>query len=311
MRSSRHAITTARFGGALGLASFVLLACSGSDSAAPPSAEDACNAYAEAACAKLDSCAKVYIQIEFGDKATCLARAKLGCLPSLNAPGTGTTTAQISSCASALPDASCADVLGRKMPEACKTVAGTRADGVACADDSQCVHELCRKPKGAACGVCSSPSAAGGACQSDGDCDDGLTCSHDVCTPFGAAGASCDETHPCNPTLVCKSGTCATPPALGSPCTDTLECGLIEGAVCHPTKKVCATLGIAAAGAACEELTGDTFSICGAKGTCKSKVCLAAAADGQPCDDEAGPKCTSPATCTGGVCKITDPSACN
>jgi hypothetical protein len=34
------------------------------------------------------------------------------------------------------------------------------------------------------------------------------------------------------------------------------------------------------------------------------------AADGQACNDTAGPYCMSPASCVSGVCKISDPSAC-
>ena len=71
--------------------SAVVLACSGSESSAPLSAEDACASLAHALCTKLDECSKIFVAIEYGDAVTCERRTKISCLPSLNAPGTGTT----------------------------------------------------------------------------------------------------------------------------------------------------------------------------------------------------------------------------
>jgi hypothetical protein len=298
-----------RFGLAVLASSAIALACSGSDTTAPLSAEDACKSLAHALCAKLGECSKIAVTLEYGDVATCETRAKINCLPSLNAPGTGTTTNQVASCADAGSAFTCADLLGHKLPDACQVVAGNLADGAACSDDAQCKNKLCRKKATATCGACSSPSAGGASCERTADCASGLACANAVCVPYGAAGGTCDDAHPCNPTLTCRGGTCAEALALGATCTATGDCGLLQGAVCHPTKKVCVTVDTAAAGAACNAV-GEGFAICAAKGTCKNNVCLGAAADGQPCDDTNGPKCVSPAICDSGACKIPDPAAC-
>ncbi len=264
----------------------------------------------------MNDCASLYVGIQYGDVATCTTRLKIACTNALNAPSTGATAGQAESCASAVGSAACADVLGRNPPGACKTVAGSLADGTACGDDAQCSGKNCRASVGSTCGACSTRAAAGGACSSSGDCDYGFTCANKVCVTPGAAGAMCDVGHPCATSFACKGGTCVQRQAAGATCdVAAQDCDNLSGLYCDPKTKVCAKAQLAAAGAACG-ITSNGYFYCSASGVCRQTsatmpgTCVAAAADGASCDDAMGPGCLPPATCSGGVCKIVDPSAC-
>jgi hypothetical protein len=247
--------------------------------------------------------------------ATCLTRIKLSCVPTINAPGSALTTQQLSSCASAIAKPSCDDVLARNIPDECKAQAGSLADGVACADDSQCSNKKCKKQKNATCGVCSSPAAAGGACQIDENCDYGLQCApNGICVAAGDGGATCDVNHMCKSSFVCRGGTCAQAPAEGATCDPAAQdCSLAKGTYCDPGSKVCKKVLTVNGGATCG-LATDGFTVCNASARCKLSgaqgTCLSAAPDGQACDVDKGPDCTPPARCDGSVCKIADPAAC-
>ncbi|MEO8877288.1 MAG: hypothetical protein ABI461_16965 [Polyangiaceae bacterium] len=294
----------------------LVVACSSSSSGSSVSADTAENDLAKAFCAHYQSCASLFVQLTYGDSATCEARFKLSIAPSLTATGTGATPGQYETCSADIASASCADLLGRNLPKSCQTVAGTLADGAACGVDAQCKDKLCRKATDQDCGVCSSVAAAGGACVADGDCDIGLTCTNKVCTAYGAAGSTCDDTHTCNATLTCNNGTCAAPGEAGAACPalGTAGCDLLKGFFCNATK-VCAQIGTAKAGQPCG-LVSSVYTICTGGGLCKGNTgitpgtCEATAADGAACDDTNGPPCLAPATCTNGACKITDPSTC-
>jgi hypothetical protein len=71
----------------------------------------------------------------------------------------------------------------------------------------------------------------------------------------------------------------------------------------------------AGAGEACGIINAK-FVSCAANGKCRpganplQGTCVAAAADGAPCDETAGPLCTPPAICVSGLCKLGDPALC-
>ena len=298
-------------------AAAIVVACSSSSSGSG-STDASCASIADALCKKIDSCAHLALQVDYPDLATCTARAKLSCLAGANAPSTGTTPSSLDACSAVIAGADCSAVFDRKIPDACQTRLGNLTDGAACGDDAQCVHGLCRRASGATCGACSTPGKAGDACESSDQCaQTGLVCANKVCVARGDAGATCDKaTHPCSSTLVCKDGTCVKPAAGGATCDAAQQnCDLTQGFFCNPTTKVCEAVTVASAGQPCG-LTGNGYAVCGAGGFCKGAAgakpgtCLAAAADGQPCDDTNGPQCTSPARCDNGVCKLTDPASC-
>lgn len=294
------------------------IACS-SSSGSSVSDDQAAADVAKAFCQKFQSCAPLFVQASYGDEATCEARFKLAVAPSLSANGTGATSGQYESCSADIGGASCDDVFSRNFPQSCRTVAGSLADGTACGADAQCKGKLCRLADNSSCGACSSIGAGGAACENDNQCDYGLTCANKVCVQYGAAGASCDATaHPCKPTLSCNNGTCATPGEAGAACAGLGMggCDTLKGLFCNAAK-VCATFGTASAGGACGyDVAAGTYTVCTGSGTCKvaagksTGTCTAPAADGAACDAVNGPGCTPPATCSGGVCKIADPTTC-
>lgn len=294
----------------------VVLACTSSNTGSA-SPDSACSTLAAAICKRLGSCTQFALSISYADEANCEAREKINCLNSLNATGTGNTADTAQSCAAAAPSASCNDLFSNhQIPDACKTPAGTLADGTACSDDAQCKGKRCRIPAGQTCGACSTPAAGGAACAVTGDCDYGLVCANMVCVAPGGGGASCDAGHPCGGGFACKAGTCSAVLAAGATCDATAQnCDFLAGLYCDPNTKVCAQVTTAAAGAACG-LSASGYALCGARGFCRKAAgaqtgtCVAAAADGQPCDTTNGPLCTAPATCSGGVCKLPDSTAC-
>jgi hypothetical protein len=309
------------------LAAFAALAptaCGGStsslgsgDGGGGVTADQATTDVANAYCNRAQECAPAYVTVGFGDVATCATRLKATLTPSLGAAGVTETPAQYEACAQALPNATCADLLGRSMPAPCQPVPGTLADGAACAVDGQCASSHCGLAVNAVCGTCSATSGAGGACNVDDDCQDGMTCQSSVCVTYGAENASCDTTHPCRPDLGCKSGACTTPSAAGIACQSSAECDNLHGVFCDPLTMVCANVSFAAPNAACG-LVDQQIVVCTGPGSlCGNETaptytgaCVPYAADGAACDATNGPLCNGGAVCAQGKCAIPDPAQC-
>lgn len=314
----------------LSLAASALVACSGSTTSvgggssdggvdgstvtADQAATDAANAY----CSRAQACAPAYVTIGFGDVATCAARLKQVLLPVFGADGASSTPAQTEACAEVIPSMSCGDLLGRKMPDACKTLPGTLADGAACSADSQCKGTRCKVASSAVCGTCTEPAAAGAACGVDDDCQPGMKCLNSVCVQYGDENALCDANHPCRPDLGCKSGMCTTPAAAGAACQSSDECDVLHGIVCNPLTKQCDALSFAGPSAACGLVNNHLVECTGPGGLCKGVTapsyqgtCVPFAMDGASCDPTNGPLCDVGAVCAGGTCQLPDPAKCH
>lgn len=300
----------------LGTAIF-LVACSSSSSggvgASTP--DGACDQYVSSLCNKLAECFPAFIKISYKDANDCVARQKSTCMKALSAPSTGATPELLSGCASSYSARSCNDIF--KQPDAsdaCKTPAGSLADGAPCGDDAQCSGRACNITGDSSCGACAARIAAGGDC-TKGKCDDGLTCARNgKCVAPAAAGSPCSDSQPCSTPLVCSAGTCAEGGAAGANCGEDAPCNALKALFCDPTSNQCKELKIANAGEACGLVSG-SFVTCSAGGNCKqgaggSGTCQAAAADGAACNAENGPGCQEPAECINGVCTVTDPGAC-
>ena len=283
------------------------------------SADKACTDLAASLCTQIQNCAAPLISTGYGDVATCQARAKLGCMPTLMAPGTSATPDKLDKCATALSASTCDALYTRDPPTACLPDPGKLADGAACGDDAQCANKYCKKPANAVCGVCAAHATAGGACTVDTDCDVKLACGNNVCVAYGALGGTCDAGHPCAPPNVCKSGTCAMPAEAGQACTPSLsggDCDETKGLFCNPssvTAGVCAVATFAGPGQPCGLVNGGVVGCSGGARCVRTGAmgtCLAPAADGAACDSTNGPDCVAPAECVGGVCKLPDPASC-
>jgi len=304
---------------ALGLAAVV--ACGDSTSSTPAvTADQACTNAATALCAKIDSCTALAIATQYGDQPTCVARAKLSCIPNLAAPGTSQTPANLDTCASAVGGISCSALSQNSPPEACKVKPGAVANGGACAQDAQCVSTACIDTGITGCGTCGPRVAIGGACgaKGQGPCDYGSICSGGVCKKQASAGEACGTGSDCSFGLICKTNVCATPDAAGATCTpgtgDVDTCDKAKGQFCQPVKKQCAAVKQASINAACGLETNGDLTVCIGGAYCKigaqplQGVCTKLVADGGACSDK--DPCQSPAACIASVCKIVDPSSC-
>jgi len=298
---------------AAGILGVVLAACSGTT--ASVSLGQAAGDVATAVCNKLNSCAALVVNADYGDVATCITRETLAYKNTLSAPSTGWSPASLDACAQAVPGASCVDLLGHNLPAACQTPAGHLAAGAACADNAQCQSAYCNIASGS-CGACSAAPTAGGACTGDAQCPQGEICSSvGACVTPAAAGSTCSSTQPCQATLVCKNGACTESDAAGASCTLITgtfgSCNDLANLFCNGS--VCTSLTFAAAGQACGAmLTGlavTGFAVCSASGQCVDSVCHAFAADGAACS-ATGAKCMPPASCQNGVCTMPDSTSC-
>jgi hypothetical protein len=299
----------------------------------------ACADQATAYCNKLDTCSSgTGIVRAFRDMATCLQREALICTLGSDAPKTGSSPANVESCVAAYPSYSCEDFFNGNPPDAC-LVNGPIALNAPCAFGGQCASSYCDSSKTSTCGTCGDAPAAGDSCRNSG-CARGQSCSArtQTCQVLGKVGMSCDnDTAPCEFALSCVKtvstaamGTCIVQTQeANQACGGTSgQCEASKGLACQgatPTTRTCVPAVIVGDGQACGALTMGSVSC--AAGTCYNAAgtvalstdvgtCKADAADGQPCDLDAGPNCLTPARCvvtgggSAGVCTLPAGSIC-
>lgn len=296
------------------------VACSGGDEAsAGVSADSACDQTASAVCDRVGECAPFYLATAYDNREDCIARFKINCATSFTANGTSATPSRLAECATAVRAASCVSLLGRDLPDACKTAPGALSDGAVCGHDAQCKNRLCRIARGSTCGACSSLGGTGTSCERDAECDYGLECVSKRCLAKGRSGVPCNAAAPCVGSLGCVNGACGAPLAEGAACTfkaDENPCDGAKGFYCSPKTERCVKIEVVASNGRCE-VSRDAVIGCGGGAECKialgatTGTCEAPAADGATCNDDKGPKCMAPARCTSGVCTIVDPAKCN
>lgn len=311
----------------------LMLGCSSvDDSTASVSPDKACGDLAAAFCDKANSCASVFVSLEYGDVATCTTRFKASCLVGLSAPSTASTPTDTAACAAAAKSASCAALLDNATPTACLPKAGGLDDGKPCHESSQCKSTFCAVPPDATCGICAAKPAAGGSCKTNG-CPAGLKCSsNDTCNAPAAVGGTCSDSIPCASGGNCFGGKCVADVA-----TEGAACNSMNGPVCDGAKGLfcitnkCVKPKVNAAGAECgydvdtatRTVTG--LTLCGKSGWCKGLdvmamppvfkgKCEPAAADGAPCIADSafdkGPGCIAPAECVASKCQLADNATC-
>jgi hypothetical protein len=275
-------------------------------------ADDACTEWATHSCNRLELCAPVTIQIDYGGVASCIARSKTACSSVLQARGTGATPSTLRACAQAYDSASCDEVVVGKPPEVCN-VAGALSPGTACFDNSQCAgpKAYCRMAADELCGMCAALGPPGAACDSARDCQYGLVCFFTCMAPV-AKGAPCDGmTRQCPETLVCYNYTCVSPGQTGEPCDPQADnCDHDHGLFCDAKQKRCSRFEVADVGAVCGVGTVCKAGTCVADEATQTSVCVANATDGSSCDAKRGPACTAPARCADGTCQQLNATAC-
>lgn len=277
-----------------------------------------CAKLAAAVCDRLGRCSQYLLRYYYGDATTCAERVQLTCAPYVDLPGSSWNLDRLRACTAGYASGTCADYFAPGGPAACRPVAGTLADGAACANGNQCKSALCNTGLGG-CGTCVQPAKSGEACTTQKPCALGLSCAGGKCAPSGGNGAACGATSaPCQTGFYCKNNACAPVLGVGAACDPaslTAECDPIQGLYCDTTSRKCAAYKVVDSGQACGS-TGGSVTLCSASGTCSgvapNRKCLAAAKDGAACGAATSTNlsCVSPASCTAGACSVFDPITC-
>jgi hypothetical protein len=311
--------------GGLGLVALAATGCGGVTAAAPdggggdaaaPTTDEACNRVAKAMCDAVGGCAQTALEVLYGDKATCIARATLSCTTDQAVEGISRTAGDLVMCAQQIGTAACGDLLAGKFPDVCAVKPGTTVSGMPCGSNWQCESTYCRKTD-AKCGVCGPRAAVGADCTVDGGCQKGLVCANKKCVAPGGPGADCNRPNqPCRSDLYCTApsgaGKCAAKVGAGGPCADNPDdaCDFAKGVVCNPISHVCETISVAKGGQACG-LGMKTICV-GFIAPCSNiltgGICASPAEDGATCGGNA--VCVPPAECVGGVCRLPSAPEC-
>jgi hypothetical protein len=311
--------------GLLGLGAAVAGGCGGVTAAsdgggndAPAvTTESACNQVAQALCNALDGCAPFIVSEQYGDKATCIARAALSCMTDQSTSGIARTPADLVACANAATGISCTDALSGNYPAACDPKPGTIINGMACGSNLQCQSTYCNKTD--VCGVCSARQDVGKTCTTNDGCLKGLVCASSLCVKPANTGEACNlPGQPCRSDLACSSssapGTCGAKVGVGGDCTANSDlCDFSKGSICNTlaNPKVCLMINIAKPGDKCS--LGSKTGCVGGIDPCSSillgGVCANPAEDGAACGGN--DVCIPPATCVNKVCRLPSAPTCN
>jgi hypothetical protein len=282
--------------------------------------QEACSTYAAAICSRQTECVPFVTEVFYGEEPVCSARFEIYCSAFAKAPGTSWTPDGILTCASAVVNASCGElvkgILRGSLPE-CQPPPGALADGAPCIDSGQCQNGYCNNDELDQCGVCTGFAGEGVECNTFQDCKLGLTCDLTIgkCVVAGSEGAACAPGQTlCEPPLVCHNGTCGAGAMLGEMCDPMFSaCAFPKGHYCDPQTNSCNAFGMAKDFENCGYIMGTSFQ-CAASGTCSfgaaASKCIPHASDGAACDLQKGIGCMPPAICFNGVCTPPAPDAC-
>jgi hypothetical protein len=302
---------------------------------AAPAERDACAAFAQAFCARLEACAPLSLADVYGDTATCGATERRRCEGIAALPDSGDAAA-IAAAAGAVATQTCGQVARWHNP-LFGSWAGARATGQACLRPEQCASSFCtngpdgfdpKSPPSGGCGVCRDRDVLGSHCQVyrspklgpgvpmgpiHSCLDPDLTCDVDSerCVPTPRAGDTCWGE--CEYGLTCNASTCGPQLPAGAACDPDRSsvCDHRARLVCPVSTRTCQFLavlkagepcgGVRSAGACASGFTCIPLSQLDAStdddpGTCRTQGGLGAACDEQkPCLWSLG--------CHGGACQ--------
>jgi hypothetical protein len=216
------------------------------------------------------------------------------------------TIAGLQSCATALSQLSCAELMASAPAISDCRFQGTRATGAVCLAGSQCATGYCNTPD-YTCGICAEVPVLGAACNTDQQCAPGQACAAaDHCyTPQRNLGP-CSDAEPCDYAHTCVNGTCqANAPSFGSACDPAVgNPWCVTGLVCNTSSHRCVTRMIAEPGQTCGWSGSSTWFECAYLSGCPSNgtACPPRPVAGSACDEANGQYCDSPDKCMGGVC---------
>jgi hypothetical protein len=295
------------------------------------SAAAACAEYASKICAQNEACAPDVLTFTYGDVATCKTRYALFCselLDHTTAPNDSWTAQQFADCGDALSTLQCYDYLIAPFtggPAACHPKPGKIQTGQPCIDAGQCKSAYCKHIAGTSCGTCTDLAALGAPCDTPFDCESGACAGMSgskTCVMAKKENDPCAGDGDCGFGLACQGSAallCKKALNEGQPCGGNSLCDPLQGLYCNTAINQCARGGYADAGGQCGALPppdGGTAGLVGCKASarCTNSMgafyCVAAAADGQPCDLSMGIGCMTPAVCTNMVCTLPLQSNC-
>lgn len=291
-------------------------ACSGGDDGANagvtgvgPEVTQACGAYAESFCGRVQRCSPESLDMYGDDANNCRAAVAAGCELEHALPDVGLTPQATRDCAAAIDTGACDEF----QFEACDDPVGQRQSGQACADDLQCASLSCAPEPGEMCGTCRDASlGAGDDCANTGPaCEPGLFCWAGSCRELIPIGGTCTDQDLCEGLHPCINGVCTLAASGGEPCTAGDYCApffVCEAGTCQRSELLEPKPGSACgydAAASC----GFGY-YCAGEGT--TGTCQPQAMEGQPC----GPYilstdgCLPPFECTGGTCQRPELASC-
>lgn len=249
----------------------------------PPSVAAACEAYAAAACTKLQSCGAFGVPALYGDLATCEERWKLLCTTGAVAPGQAATADTLTECAASVPALTCDQVTSYDSGPKCR-VPGTLTDGAPCGYDAQCASTFCAIGPDKACGKCAPLTK------------DKDACVNGACSPGTACG---EDDSKCHTILHGKPG---------DHCDRFYDCDVVNASGCNTLGKKCLALELSQNGkcGADNPITPKKFTACPASGNCSSVLggnCGKIAKEGESCS-ATGNNCLPPARCVSGKCAL-------
>ncbi len=303
-------------------------ACAGNpfqkeDPPAPLTVSQGADSYAQSLCGKFQQCIPFYVELLFGDGATCRSRMAAQTTAVYGLPGANASGDAIARCGQDIAAQSCDDAIYGDSPASC-SLPGTRAAGTGCASGSQCVTQVCRVTGAQSCGTCGAVVGAGQVCMASVDCEGDLVCENNVCATVtrlnaGDACVATSRTRVCSGNTYCRTpalssnGTCAVPGALDAACDpdDDDACDTLQALTCDSATQRCKRFRMAASGQACGGVP-EGITLCRASGDCSIPTgasmgtCAAPAADGATCGGTQDISCRYPADCnSANICELT------
>jgi hypothetical protein len=270
-----------------------------------------------ARCSRIDACSGgALIKQRYGDMTTCVLRQELTCAASLAAPATSATPEDNRACADALPGESCEDLIDNNPVAACSPHPGPGAMGAPCAFSGQCQSAYCLVHDGQGCGTCAPSPPDGTPCKMVFECGNNQLClsTTGTCTTWVQLNGACGMTLACGAGLTCNSVCEVAVATPGAACDPTLKtapaCDRNQGLYCDPMSMKCAPITYNPGGQPCSTAF-NTSQLCAASGLCVNGICVAAAADGSPCNETTGPPCLTGGRCVAGICKVLDGASCH
>jgi hypothetical protein len=247
--------------------------------------------WAETACEQDMLCHSVWVNYSAGDEQYCRAATQSVMQWQASLPDSGVTAEALTKCSDDYVRSGC-------EPRSLDCFRGPRADGMACANGSQCQSGWCTGWY-LACGLCVPRPTVNTACSTDSECLFEHHCANGRCVVDSGQDQACNDQTPCAAFLRCHENLCTHDDR-----QQNQTCGEDVGycdqttaqLACDTSTSTCRPVTFADAGEPCP-----TFGWCRGLGACYQGICRRGPEPGDPCDPANG--CRWPAFCQDGTCR--------